>query len=167
MMTRAYPWLHLKGTMSGPIRAKGTTDDLQLAMNLEGPAGKLSYNGRVDIYPLNIGAHGTGHAEAVEVTFDPARTSYEQLLDAFWANHDPTTMNRQGADAGSNYRSAIFFHSSEQEAVALRSKHRLEESARFRRPIVTEIVPAGTFWDAEDYHQRYYSRRGMAAACRL
>jgi len=112
-------------------------------------------------------SHGTGHAEAVEVTFDPARTSYEKLLDAFWANHDPTTLNRQGPDAGSNYRSAIFFHSPEQEAAALRSKHRLEETARFRRPIVTEIVPAGTFWDAEDYHQRYYSRRGMAAACRL
>jgi len=132
-------------------------------------ATKVGYTGGFTESPTyeQVCSHGTGHAEAVEVTFDPARTSYEQLLDAFWANHDPTTLNRQGPDAGSNYRSAIFFHSSEQEAVALRSKHRLEESARFRRPIVTEIVPAGTFWDAEDYHQRYYSRRGMAAACRL
>ena len=132
-------------------------------------ATKVGYTGGFTESPTyeQVCSHGTGHAEAVEVTFDPARTSYEQLLDAFWANHDPTTLNRQGPDAGSNYRSAIFFHSSEQEAVALRSKHRLEESARFRRPIVPEIVPAGTFWDAEDYHQRYYSRRGMAAACRL
>ncbi|TMB92943.1 MAG: peptide-methionine (S)-S-oxide reductase MsrA [Chloroflexi bacterium] len=132
-------------------------------------ATKVGYTGGFTESPTyeQVCSHGTGHAEAVEVTFDPARTSYEQLLVAFWANHDPTTLNRQGPDAGSNYRSAIFFHSSEQEAVALRSKHRLEESARFRRPIVTEIVPAGTFWDAEDYHQRYYSRRGMAAACRL
>jgi peptide-methionine (S)-S-oxide reductase len=132
-------------------------------------ATKVGYLGGFTESPTyeQVCSHGTGHAEAVEVTFDPARTSYEKLLDAFWANHDPTTLNRQGPDVGSNYRSAIFFHSPEQEAAALQSKHRLEETARFSRPIVTEIVPAGAFWDAEEYHQKYYSRRGMAAACRL
>jgi peptide-methionine (S)-S-oxide reductase len=109
----------------------------------------------------------TGHAEAVEVTFDPEKVSYERLLDVFWANHDPTTLNRQGADVGTSYRSVIFTHSPEQEAAALRSKQRLEETGAFNRPIVTEILPAGRFGEAEEYHQKYYSRRGIAAACRL
>jgi len=104
----------------------------------------------------------TGHAEAVEVEFDPARTSYEKLLDVFWENHDPTQKDRQGPDVGTQYRSAIFFHSPEQQAAALASKARLEASGRLRRPIVTEIVPASTFWRAEEYHQRYLEKRGLA-----
>jgi peptide-methionine (S)-S-oxide reductase len=105
----------------------------------------------------------TGHAEVVEVEFDPAKVSYEQLLDAFWENHDPTTLNRQGPDIGSQYRSAIFFHSPAQEAAARASKARLEAAKRFRRPIVTEIEPAGPFYRAEDYHQQYLEKRGLAS----
>ncbi len=102
----------------------------------------------------------TGHAEAVEVTFDPARVSYEQLLDAFWAIHDPTTQDRQGPDIGSQYRSAIFYHSAAQKAAAEASKAALERSGRYKSPVVTEIVPAGTFWRAEEYHQQYVAKRG-------
>ncbi len=105
----------------------------------------------------------TGHAEVVEVEFDPARASYEQLLDVFWENHDPTTLNRQGPDVGSQYRSAIFFHSPLQEAAAKASKARLEAAKRFRRPIVTAIEPAQTFYRAEDYHQQYLEKRGLAS----
>ncbi|HLW78607.1 MAG TPA: peptide-methionine (S)-S-oxide reductase MsrA [Terriglobia bacterium] len=104
----------------------------------------------------------TGHAEAVEVTYDPARVSYEALLKVFWQNHDPTTLNRQGPDVGTQYRSAIFFHSPEQEAAARTSKEALEKSHAFKRPIVTQIVPAVTFWPAEDYHQQYLEKRGLA-----
>jgi peptide-methionine (S)-S-oxide reductase len=104
----------------------------------------------------------TGHAESVEVEFDPERVSYDQLLDVFWENHDPTTKNRQGPDVGTQYRSAIFFHNPEQEKAALESKSRLEASGRYRRPIVTEITPAQQFWRAEDYHQRYLEKRGLA-----
>ena len=104
----------------------------------------------------------TGHAESVEVEFDPARVSYDQLLDVFWENHDPTTLNRQGPDVGTQYRSAIFFHNPEQEKAATESKARLDASGRFRRPIVTEIAPASQFWRAEDYHQRYLEKRGLA-----
>jgi peptide-methionine (S)-S-oxide reductase len=104
----------------------------------------------------------TGHAESVEVEFDPARVSYDQLLDVFWENHDPTTKNRQGPDVGTQYRSAIFFDNPAQEKAALESKSRLEASGRYRRPIVTEIVPAQQFWRAEDYHQRYLEKRGLA-----
>jgi peptide-methionine (S)-S-oxide reductase len=106
----------------------------------------------------------TGHAEAVEVAFDAARVSFAELLDAFWTLHDPTTPNRQGPDAGTQYRSAIFCHGAEQERIARGSKARLEASGRFARPVVTEIVPAGRFWRAEEYHQRYLEKRG-AAAC--
>jgi peptide-methionine (S)-S-oxide reductase len=104
----------------------------------------------------------TGHAEVVEVTYDPARVSYDRLLDVFWENHDPTQMNRQGPDVGSQYRSAIFFHTPEQRETATASKERLEKSGRYRRPIATEITPASTFWRAEDYHQRYLEKRGLA-----
>jgi peptide-methionine (S)-S-oxide reductase len=104
----------------------------------------------------------TGHAEAVEVTFDPKEVSYEQLLDVFWENHDPTTLNRQGPDVGSQYRSAIFTHSPEQEAAARASKERLGVSGRYSRPIVTEIVPAPTFYRAEEYHQQYFEKRGIS-----
>ena len=106
----------------------------------------------------------TGHAEVVEVTFDPAQGNYEKLLDVFWDEHDPTQVNRQGPDFGKQYRSAIFFHSPEQEAIAKKSKAALEASGKFRRPIATEITPASTFYRAEEYHQRYLEKRG-AASC--
>ncbi len=113
----------------------------------------------------DVCADKTGHAEVVEVTFDPARASYEKLLDVFWQVHDPTQLNRQGPDVGTQYRSAIFYHSPEQEAAARASKGRLQASGRFRRPIVTEITPASKFYRAEEYHQRYFEKRGIAA-CR-
>ncbi len=106
----------------------------------------------------------TGHAEVVQVTFDPAKVSYEQLLELFWQIHDPTELNRQGPDFGKQYRSAIFFHSPEQEVAARKSKERTQASGRFHRPIVTEITPASTFYRAEEYHQRYLEKRG-AASC--
>jgi peptide-methionine (S)-S-oxide reductase len=103
----------------------------------------------------------TGHAEVVQVTFDPAKVSYGQMLNVFWEMHDPTTLNRQGPDIGTQYRSAIFFHSPEQEAIALKSKAEIEASGKFRRPVVTEITPASTFYRAEEYHQRYLEKRGL------
>jgi peptide-methionine (S)-S-oxide reductase len=103
----------------------------------------------------------TGHAEAVEVIFDPSRVSYRQLLDTFWHIHNPTTLNRQGWDLGSQYRSAIFFHDLEQERLALHTRDSEQES--LVKPIVTEIVPASRFYRAEDYHQRYFERSGYAA----
>lgn len=102
----------------------------------------------------------TGHAEVVEVTFDPTRVSYDSLLDAFWQMHDPTTRNRQGPDFGTQYRSVIFYHTPEQRAAALASKAALEAAGRFKRPIVTEIEPAGPFYRAEEYHQRYLEKQG-------
>lgn len=108
----------------------------------------------------------TGHAEAVEVQFDPEQISYDQLLDVFWNTHDPTTLNRQGPDVGSQYRSAIFFHSPEQEAAARASKQRLEQSGRLTQPIVTQIVRASRFYRAEEYHQQYLAKQGVAS-CRF
>jgi peptide-methionine (S)-S-oxide reductase len=107
-------------------------------------------------------ADETGHAEAVLVEFDPAVVSYERLLNVFWQMHDPTQLNRQGPDVGSQYRSAIFYHTPEQQAAAIASKAALEKSGRLRRPIATEIVPAQTFWRAEEYHQRYHEKHGGA-----
>lgn len=104
----------------------------------------------------------TGHVEVVQVEFDPARVKYGTLLDAFWDLHDPTQLNRQGPDVGTQYRTVIFFHTREQEAAARNSKQRLEASGLFRRPIVTEIVPAAEFWRAEEYHQQYLEKRGLA-----
>jgi peptide-methionine (S)-S-oxide reductase len=104
----------------------------------------------------------TGHAEVVQVTYDPATISYEQLLDVFWSAHDPTTLNRQGPDVGTQYRSAIFFHSPEQERVARASKEKAQASGKFRRPVVTEITPASTFYRAEEYHQKYLAKRGVS-----
>ena len=106
----------------------------------------------------------TGHAEVVELDFDPAKVSYEQLLDEFFALHDPTTLNRQGPDWGTQYRSAIFFHSPEQEAVALAKIDELNSAGRFApRRIVTRVEPAQTFWRAEEYHQKYLEKRGQAS----
>jgi len=105
----------------------------------------------------------TGHAEAVEVEFDPAEVSYDDLLKVFWENHDPTQVNRQGPDFGSQYRSAVYFHSPEQQAAAMASKDRLAASGKLKRPIATQIVPAEIFYQAEDYHQQYLEKRGMAS----
>ena len=105
----------------------------------------------------------TGHAEVVQVTFDPAVISYDKLLETFWQIHDPTQVNRQGPDYGTQYRTAIFTHSPEQAAVAQASKAKLEASGKFKRPIATEITPAATFWKAEDYHQQYLAKRGQGS----
>jgi len=108
----------------------------------------------------------TGHAEVVEITFDPAQLPYEQLLETFWKLHDPTTPNRQGPDVGSQYRSVIFFYSPAQEAAARAARERLDKSGKFRNPVVTQIIPAAPFYKAEDYHQRYLEKRGLAS-CHL
>lgn len=108
----------------------------------------------------------TGHAESVEVTYDPAKVSYDQLLDVFWEVHDPTTLNRQGPDVGSQYRSVIFFHNAEEEAAARASKASRQASGKHSREIVTEIMPASVFWAAEDYHQQYFEKRGVTH-CRV
>ncbi len=105
-------------------------------------------------------SHTTGHAEVVEVTYDPARLSYNELLRVFWDCHDPTQLNRQGPDIGSNYRSVIFCHTPEQEESARASLQLEERSGRHRRPIVTEVAPASTFWRAEEYHQQYLAKQG-------
>jgi peptide-methionine (S)-S-oxide reductase len=103
----------------------------------------------------------TGHAEVVQVDFDPAQVSYEQLVRAFFEIHDPTTLNRQGPDRGTQYRSAIFFHDAEQEAAARKIMEELDRSGRFPRKIVTQIVPATEFWRGEEYHQRYFEKHGI------
>ncbi len=100
----------------------------------------------------------TGHAEAIEIVYDPAKISYEELLTMFWQYHDPTTLNRQGNDAGTQYRSAIFVHDAAQKEAAERSKTALDEAHVFKQPIVTEITPAGEFWPAEEYHQDYLKK---------
>jgi peptide-methionine (S)-S-oxide reductase len=104
----------------------------------------------------------TGHAEVVQVEYNPAKVSYEELLKVFWENHDPTTLNRQGPDVGKQYRSVIFFHNPEQEAAAQATKQKLTRANAYPRPIVTEMVPAAEFWRAEDYHQQYLEKRGLA-----
>ena len=114
----------------------------------------------------NVCTGKTGHAEAVEVSYDAALVSYEQLLDLFWQTHNPTTYHRQGPDVGSQYRSAIFFHNEEQEKEAQASKEALAKSGRFANPVVTEVVPATTFYEAEDYHQQYLEKRGQAT-CKI
>jgi peptide-methionine (S)-S-oxide reductase len=110
----------------------------------------------------DVCSHTTGHAEVVEVEYDPARVSYDDLLTVFWTNHDPTQLNRQGPDVGDQYRSVIFYSSPEQEAAARASKERLAASGKYRRPIVTLIEPAPTFFRAEDYHQQYLEKRGLS-----
>ncbi len=103
----------------------------------------------------------TGHAEAVQVEYDPGQVTYGELLEVFWGNHDPTTVNRQGPDVGEQYRSAIFVHDEEQKRIATESKAGIEKSGRFEKPIVTEIRDAPEFYPAEDYHQRYFEKRGL------
>jgi peptide-methionine (S)-S-oxide reductase len=114
----------------------------------------------------DVCSHTTGHAEVVEVTFDPSLISYDGLLCLFWDIHDPTQLNRQGPDVGSNYRSVIFYHSMEQGALARASLSREHESGRRGRPIVTEIIPAAVFWRAEEYHQLHVAKGGLSS-CRL
>ena len=103
----------------------------------------------------------TGHTEVVQVEYDPSKTSYEELLKVFWGVHDPTQINRQGPDVGTQYRSAIFFYTAEQEAAAKAAKAHLEKSGRYRKPIATEIIPASEFYMAEQYHQQYFEKHGM------
>lgn len=107
--------------------------------------------------------HGTGHAEVVDVTFDPERVTYQQLLDVFFASHDPTQLNRQGPDVGDQYRSVIFVHDQAQRDAAEAARERWQASGRYRKPIVTVIEPAQPFWPAEEYHQRYLEKRGLAS----
>ena len=114
----------------------------------------------------DVCSHRTGHAEVVEVTYDPERVSYEQLLDVFWGKHNPTQRNRQGFDFGDQYRSVVFVHDAEQREAAERSKVELDASGRYRKPVVTVIEPAQTFYCAEEYHQRYLEKRGLAT-CRI
>jgi peptide-methionine (S)-S-oxide reductase len=123
---------------------------------------RVGYSGGTLANPTyeDVCSHTTGHAEVVEVTYDPESVTYEQLLDVFWGKHDPTQLNRQGWDIGDQYRSAIFFHDDEQQDAALRSKE--QEQAKWSAPIVTQIEPAQTFYEAEDYHQQYLEKRGRA-----
>ena len=115
----------------------------------------------------DVCSHKTGHAEAIEIQFDPSKVSYNDLLDIFWATHDPTTLNRQGPDVGTQYRSAIFYLNSEQKEIALKSKAKQEEIKRFYRPIVTQIVSVSDFWEAEEYHQQYVEKRDKRPASNL
>ena len=126
---------------------------------------RVGYTGGTRTNPTykDVCTDRTGHAEAVEVEYDPAKLSYETLLNVLWENHDPTQVNRQGPDYGSQYRSAIFYHSPEQQAAALASKAALEKSGRLGKPVATQIVPAVEFFAAEDYHQQYLEKRGLAA----
>lgn len=123
----------------------------------------VGYSGGRTEHPTyeDVCSHGTGHAEVVQVTYDPARIKYEQLLDLFWKAHDPTQLNRQGPDVGTQYRSVIFYHDPQQQAAAEASKKELELSGRFRRPVVTRIDAAQPFWRAEEYHQRYLEKQGL------
>jgi peptide-methionine (S)-S-oxide reductase len=131
---------------------------------LEGVTGtRVGYaGGRLDNPTYeDVCSHTTGHAEVVEVTYEPEQVAYEQLLDVFWRKHDPTQLNRQGWDIGDQYRSVVFFHDEEQRDAAERSKER--EQPRYRKPIVTLIEPAPTFYEAEDYHQQYLEKRGRSS----
>jgi peptide-methionine (S)-S-oxide reductase len=109
----------------------------------------------------------TGHAEVTQITYDPSLVSYEQLLEVFWKTHDPTTRNRQGNDIGTQYRSVIFYHNSEQKRLATEYKAKLDAAGIWKKPIVTEIVPFGKFWPAEDYHQNYYEKNPDKSYCRV
>lgn len=132
------PFDQLEGVISTAVGYTGG--------NVENPAYEDVYSGR------------TGHAEAIEIWYDPSLISYASLLQVFWRNIDPTAMNRQFADVGSQYRTAIFYHTEEQKNLAESSKKELEKSGKFNKPIVTEIVPASAFYKAEEYHQKYYEK---------
>ena len=123
---------------------------------------RVGYTGGRQEHPAyhDVCSGMSGHAEAVEITFDPVVVSYDDLLNIFWQCHDPTQLNRQGPDQGTQYRSAIFFHSDAQKLMAEESCERLDRSGRLRRPVVTEIVPCATFWEAEAYHQKYHQKHG-------
>lgn len=127
-------------------------------------ATEVGYSGGTTEDPTytDVCADRTGHAEVVSVDYHPEQISYEKLLDVFWDSHDPTTLNQQGPDIGTQYRSVVFFHNKQQERAARASKERLEYSGRYANPIVTEIVPAATFYRAEEYHQRYLEKQGLA-----
>ncbi len=137
----------------------------RLAGVLETAAG---YLGGTTVNPSyrDVCSGKTGHAEVVQVKFDPMIVSYEQLLELFWTSHDPTTLNRQGPDVGSQYRSTIFYHSEAQKSAAERSKAEQGASGRFAKPLVTEITPATQFYRAEDYHQGYLAKQGLSS-CRI
>lgn len=109
----------------------------------------------------------TGHAEVIQITYDPAKISFEELLEVFWKTHDPTTLNRQGADVGTQYRSAVFYHTDEQRRLAEEYKKKLDASGAFPRPIVTEITQFSEFYKAEDYHQNYYNENGQQPYCQI
>lgn len=125
---------------------------------------RVGYTGGILANPTyeEVCTDKTGHAEAVEVEYNPDEISYDELLDVFWNNHDPTSLNRQGPDVGIQYRSAIFFHDDSQKQAALKSKEKLELSGRFSKEIVTEIVPSPEFYPAEEYHQKYFQKRGIS-----
>lgn len=122
----------------------------------------VGYEGGTMVNPTyeDVCYKNTGHAEVVQITYDPAKVSYEKLLEIFWNNHNPTTYNRQGPDVGSQYRSVIFYHDGEQKEAAEKSKEALTTSGKFSRPIVTQIVPAEPFYQAEEYHQKYLAKLG-------
>ncbi len=128
----------------------------------------VGYEGGTTLNPTyeDVCSHKTGHAEVVQVEFDPSKVSYERLLDLFWGSHDPTQVNRQGPDFGDQYRTVIFYHSPEQRATAEASKAALEASQKFKRPVATQIVPTQVFYRAEEYHQQYLEKRGRRS-CHL
>ena len=123
------------------------------------------YEGGTFLNPTykDVCGNETGHAEVVEIQYDPSLVSYDSLLDLFWNSHDPTTQDRQGVDVGTQYRSVIFYHTPEQQRLAQASKERMQQSGRFKRPIVTQIIQATTFYRAEEYHQQYLEKRGLAS----
>lgn len=129
---------------------------------------QVGYTGGVMADPTyqDVCTDATGHAEAIEITFDPAKVSYEKLLEFFWRMHDPTQIDRQGPDVGTQYRSAIFYHSPEQKAAAEASKAALDKSGKYKKPVATQILPAGRFYRAEEYHQRYFEKNG-GPACHI
>ncbi|MCE9546512.1 MAG: peptide-methionine (S)-S-oxide reductase MsrA [Planctomycetia bacterium] len=126
---------------------------------------QVGYSGGATASPSyeNVCTGQTGHAEVVRVEFDPEKISYQDLLEVYFATHDPTTLNRQGPDVGTQYRSAVFYHTPEQQAAAEAAKQRLSSSGRLCRPVVTEITPAGEFYRAEEYHQQYLEKRGLGS----
>lgn len=130
---------------------------------------KVGYSGGEVKNPTyeQVSKGNTGHAEVVQVTYDPEKVSYNRLLDVFWNNHNPTTPNRQGPDIGSQYRSVIFYHDDEQKRAAEQSMQTLEQSEKFKRPIVTEVLPAQKFYEAEEHHQRYFEKQGIEPNCKV